>query len=95
MSRLMIACFAISLFFVPAAMPQEKTADGWTVLLGPGVPLESNWTTKGNWVLDKDGVVELKPRPGEQGWERWNMYLWAKQQKCKGSMLSIGRPSFA
>jgi hypothetical protein len=49
--------------------------DGWQNLLA-GNELEKHWTTKGNWKLNRDGVVALEPRPGEKGWERYDAYLW-------------------
>jgi hypothetical protein len=45
-----------------------------------GGDLTQNWTTTGNWKLDKDGVVSLEPRPGEKGWTRYDAYLWSKKQ---------------
>ena len=44
-----------------------------------GTDLTKNFETTGNWEL-KDGVATLTPRPGEKGWTRWAMYLWAKEQ---------------
>lgn len=41
-----------------------------------GADLTDHWTTKGNWTLGPDGVITLEPRPGERGWERYDMYLW-------------------
>jgi hypothetical protein len=55
----------------------DEKADDRVNLLD-GKDLTKNFTTKGNWILHKDGVVELKPRPGEKGWERYGSYLWAK-----------------
>ncbi|WP_425618889.1 DUF1080 domain-containing protein [Anatilimnocola sp. NA78] len=43
-----------------------------------GKDLSKNWTTTGNWVLGEDGVVTLKPREGEKGWQRYDAYLWLK-----------------
>ncbi|MEI6177986.1 MAG: DUF1080 domain-containing protein [Verrucomicrobiota bacterium] len=34
----------------------------------------SGWQTTGNWVVE-DGMVTLKPRPGESGWRRYDAYL--------------------
>lgn len=34
------------------------------------------WKTEGNWMVEKDGVVGLTPRPGEKGWTRYGSYLW-------------------
>jgi hypothetical protein len=45
-----------------------------------GGDLSKNWTTTGNWKLDKDGVVTLTPRKGEKGWQRYDAYLWCKKQ---------------
>src|ERR1051326_3787194 len=61
----------------PAAAQDSK--DGWVNLLD-GKDLTKNWTTKGNWILDEDGVVALVPRKGESGWTRYDSYLWAKNQ---------------
>jgi hypothetical protein len=64
-----------------AADPENgKNADeGWIDLL-PDNDLAQHWTTKGNWMMD-DGVVTLQPRPGEQGWARFDAYLWS-QRTC-------------
>jgi hypothetical protein len=37
--------------------------------------LAQHWTTQGNWSL-QDGVAALAPRAGEQGWQRYDHYLW-------------------
>ena len=58
-----------------AAQPDK---DGWVNLLD-GKDL-THWTTTGNWKLGTDGVVELVPRPGEKGWQRYDAYLWSKKQ---------------
>lgn len=50
----------------------------WVNLL-EGNDLDKHCFTKGNWILDKDGVVRLEPRPGESGWQRYDAYLWAKK----------------
>ena len=61
------------------AVAQDKDKDGWVDLLAGG-DLTKNWTTTGNWKLNKDGVVALEPRPGESGWQRYDAYLWAKKE---------------
>jgi hypothetical protein len=82
-------CFAtacsilFSLIAVPglhAADPENgKNADeGWTDLLADN-DLTQHWTTRGNWKIDDDGVVTLRPREGERGWARFDAYLWAKR----------------
>lgn len=63
--------------FTPArgedAQPPSDTPD-----LLAGQDLSQHWTTSGNWVLEGDGVVTLKPRAGESGWQRYDAYLWLK-----------------
>jgi len=54
--------------------------DGKAIDLLAGGDLAKNWTTTGNWKLDKEGVVSLVPRPGEKGWERYDAYLWSKKE---------------
>lgn len=40
----------------------------------------TGWQTTGNWVVEKDNVITLKPRPGESGWQRYSDYLATKKQ---------------
>lgn len=35
--------------------------------------------TKGNWQIQEDGSLHLKPREGESGWKRYPSYLWLKK----------------
>jgi hypothetical protein len=67
---------ALVLVADPAVPAQPKSDAGWVDLLAGG-ELTKHWTTKGNWVLGKDGVVTLTPRPGEKGWTRYDAYLWS------------------
>jgi len=60
------------------AVADEKKPDGPINLLSGD--LNRHWQTKGNWILGPDGVVALKPRPGETGWQRYDAYLWSKKQ---------------
>ena len=50
--------------------------DGFTTVFD-GKDL-SQLETKGNWVIQDDGSLFLKPRPGEKGWSRYPSYLWLK-----------------
>jgi len=69
----------IALFLAQAtAFGQEGSAGGENLLAGGD--LSRNWITTGNWQLDKDDVVALKPREGEKGWQRYDAYLWLKKQ---------------
>jgi hypothetical protein len=74
--RRVLLVLAFSLLLVGDSAGQTE---GWLNLLD-GKDLSKNWTTTGNWMLDKDGVVALVPRPGEKGWQRYDAYLWAKNQ---------------
>lgn len=71
-----IAAFAALALFATA--PTISADDKGKVDL-VGQDLAKNWTTKGNWTLDKSGVIALTPRPGESGWSRWDSYLWSKK----------------
>lgn len=39
----------------------------------------TGWRTTGNWVVGKDNVVSLQPRPGESGWQRYGAYLMTER----------------
>lgn len=40
----------------------------------------SKWETNGNWIQEENNVLVIKPRPGEEGWRRFDDYLWSKKQ---------------
>ena len=40
----------------------------------------SGWNTTGNWVVERDNTITLKPRPGERGWTRYKDYLTTDRQ---------------
>lgn len=52
----------------------EFPAEGYEVIFG-GSDLDKI-RTEGNWKIRQDGSLELVPRPGEEGWERYGSYLW-------------------
>jgi hypothetical protein len=76
----MIAVAALLLGLGLPASADEKKADADWVNLLAGSDLNKHWTTKGNWMLGDAGVVALKPREGEKGWQRYDAYLWSKKQ---------------
>jgi hypothetical protein len=51
----------------------------WVELVHNG-QISDRWETKGNWHAGKDDVVSLTPRPGEKGWNRFDSYLWSKDE---------------
>jgi type 1 glutamine amidotransferase len=57
----------------------QKREKGGFVSLFNGKDL-TGWETKGNWVVEEGGVLAIKPRPGEEGWQRYDAYLWAGGQ---------------
>lgn len=46
------------------------------------------WTTTGNWLPQEDGSLLIQPRDGEQGWQRYDAYLWSKK-KYKDFVLDV------
>ena len=50
---------------------------GWTSLYD-GESLDG-WTTTGNWIVEDGGVLAIRPRDGETGWQRYGDYLWSER----------------
>jgi hypothetical protein len=48
----------------------------------------TGWQTTGNWIPQEDGVLLIKPRPGEKGWQRYSAYLWS-EKKYKDFVLDV------
>ncbi len=48
----------------------------------------SGWTTTGNWLPQEDGSLLIQPREGEQGWQRYDAYLWS-EKKYKDFVLDV------
>ncbi|MDP6442892.1 MAG: DUF1080 domain-containing protein [Pirellulaceae bacterium] len=59
--------------FRDIAIREVRDASGFTEMFN-GKDL-TGWTTTGNWVVEKDNTITLKPRPGESGWQRYKDYL--------------------
>ena len=49
--------------------------EGW-VRIYNGKDLDG-WKTTGNWIAEENGILRIKPRPGEEGWQRFSAYLWS------------------
>ncbi len=64
-----------------------KPADDGFVPMFDGKTLKG-WQTTGNWVVEKDGSVTLKPRPGEKGWQRYDAYL-TTERKYKDFIIDL------
>ncbi|MDH3585422.1 MAG: DUF1080 domain-containing protein [Phycisphaerae bacterium] len=67
-----------SVLVVGASLAGAKTGkdDGFRKLFN-GKDL-SGWTTTGNWMVEDGGVLAIKPRKGERGWQRYGAYLWTE-----------------
>jgi len=59
----------------PAEIPVEEPQ--WVDLYN-GENLDG-WRTTGNWVPQEDGVLAIVPRQGENGWQRYQDYLYTEQ----------------
>ena len=53
--------------------------DGWTTLFD-GTDLSQWQPTKGNWSIEDGKVLKIEPREGEEGWSRYDCYLYSKKQ---------------
>ena len=51
----------------------------WIKMVHDG-KLSDRWETKGNWKIGDDGVATLEPRPSDQGWRRYDDYIWSKDK---------------
>lgn len=55
----------------------EPDADGFVSLFN-GKDL-TGFKTEGNWVVEEQGIIAMKPRSGEHGWKRYGSYLWLEK----------------
>lgn len=73
--------------FVAGCVCQRAGEDAGFVAMFNGKDL-NGWQTTGNWVVEADGTVALKPRPGEQGWQRYGDYL-TTSRKYRNFVLDL------
>lgn len=66
---------------------ESGAADDGFVPLFDGKTL-NGWQTTGNWIVEEGGVVALRPRPGESGWQRYDAYL-TTTRKYKDFVLDL------
>ena len=74
-------CLFSVLFFVTSCNEQnlknsafKKTDKDGFVDMFNGKDL-TGWQSTGNWVVEEGNIVTLIPRPGEEGWKRYDAYL--------------------
>lgn len=73
---LLAATLLLFSYTIEAGHP-EKNAEGFVTIFD-GKDL-SALDTEGNWQIQDDGSLYLEPREGEEGWKRYNHYLWLKE----------------
>lgn len=76
-AKLVPAVVCIALAVSAGLLRAEENAE-WTDLLPEG-NFKKHWTTTGNWT-SADGAATLTPREGEQGWSRFDAYLWSNKE---------------
>lgn len=80
-----VLCVVLAVGVVPTSTAAE-TEDGFVPMFD-GKTLDG-WKTTGNWIVEDDGSVSLHPRPGEQGWQRYDAYL-TTARKYKDFILDL------
>ena len=48
----------------------------------------TGWQTTGNWVVEENNIITLKPREGEHGWKRYGDYL-TTDRKYKNFVIDL------
>lgn len=92
--RLMIALLLTPMFAFSIATADshaktdtvEKDGDGFVHLFN-GKDL-TGWKTEGNWIVGEDGLLEIQPMKGKNGWKRYKDYLYTTKQ-YKNYVLSL------
>jgi len=80
----LFACVALTAIVV--ATTNDARAAEWESLFN-GKDL-TGWNTTGNWIVEEGNIVALHPRPGEQGWTRYDAYL-TTARKYKDFILDL------
>lgn len=69
----LLASLALALTLQAEDLHPAADAPGFVPLFN-GKDL-TGWQTTGNWIVEADGNIALKPREGEKGWQRYDAYL--------------------
>ncbi len=67
----------LSLLLLPTGAGGQENPEFTPLFNGKNL---DGWNTTGNWIVEKDKSVTLKPRPGESGWQRYKDYLTTDRQ---------------
>lgn len=81
-----IVLLTLLTFLGPQCVSAASAENGFVPMFD-GKTLEG-WQTTGNWIVEEGGVVTLKPRPGEEGWQRYDAYL-ATERRYKDFVLDL------
>jgi len=84
---MMVAVMWSLLAMAGSQAAESGAADDGFVPLFDGKTL-NGWQTTGNWIVEEGGVVALRPRPGESGWQRYDAYL-TTTRKYKDFVLDL------
>ena len=72
------ALFALLwIFFFPIGLWGEPDTDWQPLFNGKNL---TGWSTNGNWTATPQGVLSIRPRAGEHGWQRYADYLWTDKE---------------
>ena len=66
-----------TLFFAAAFIHADNHQGFVTVYNGKDL---TGFKTEGNWVPEAEGVLAIRPRKGEKGWQRYGSYLWLEKE---------------
>ncbi len=66
------SCVLLSSILTSAGLHGEDKSEFVQMFNGKDL---TGWNTTGNWVVEKNNTITLKPRPGERGWTRHKDYL--------------------
>ncbi len=84
---MMVAVMWSLLAMAGSQAAESGAADDGFVPLFDGKTL-NGWQTTGKWIVEEGGVVALRPRPGESGWQRYDAYL-TTTRKYKDFVLDL------
>ncbi|MCK5863057.1 MAG: DUF1080 domain-containing protein [Candidatus Hydrogenedentes bacterium] len=76
-TKAMFMCLFISILFASAYACGDTEPEFVPMFNGEDL---TGWNTTGNWIVENETTITLKPRPGEKGWTRYADYLTTDRQ---------------
>ena len=86
MRSIVVLSVLLTINGLAGAAKESKSGDGFVPMFN-GKDL-TGWKTTGNWVVEADNVLTLKPRPGESGWQRYDAYIMT-ERKYKNFVIDL------